>query len=225
MNTPSVPPVVPPLLRAIKASEPFETAVEKLCADASGATGVTGDTGAGDLFWSPQNQRSKLAIVLEPDVPTSRALEMVPLVMVALGDCLGVLVPPQVAVQFRSPLQIVVNAGVAGHIKAAIAPTANDDEVPKWLVLAVDVGLTRAADAPDPGLQPDITTLDEEGCENLDHIKFIETFARHFLSWLAIWHDDGFSQIARAWKFKAEDESDPDMKKIRAQVVVGKAVK
>jgi len=60
-------------------------------------------------------------------------------------------------------------------------------------------------------MQPDLTTLDEEGFENPDHIKFIETYARHFLSWLAVWNEDGFATIARSWKFKAENEMAPDM--------------
>ena len=198
---------MPPLLKAIKSTDPFETALHNLRA------GTTA-TGAGDLFWSPQQQVSKLAIVLEPDVPASQAMQMVPLAMVALGDCLGVLVPPQVAVQFRSPLQVIINGGVAGNVSAAMATTQSANQVPDWLVLGVEVGLARADDAPAPGLQPDLTTLDEEGCENPEPVRFIETYARHFLSWMAIWQDEGFAPIVRSWKFKAEDESEPDMGKL-----------
>jgi len=211
MSTNTVLPLVPPLLRAIEAPEPFETALLNLRA---GDAGI----GAGDLFWSPQKLVSNLAIVLEPDVSARDAMQMIPLAMVALGDCLGVLVPPQVAVQFRHPLQIVVNGGVAGNVTATMAPTQSEDEVPAWLVLGIETGLARADDALAPGLQPDLTTLDEEGSENLNHIKFIETYARHFLSWMAIWQEEGFAPIARSWKFKAEDESDPDMAKIHQAV-------
>ena len=206
-------PVVPPLLNAIRASDPFDTALQNL------TTGSAG-TGAGDLFWSSDNKVTNLAIVLEPDVSKRQALEMIPLAMVALGDCLGVLVPPQVAVQFRSPLQIVVNGGVAGVVTAAIDGNDTKETSPDWLLLGVEVGLARADDAPDPGLTPDQTTLDEEGCEALGHIKFIETYARHFLSWMAIWQDEGFTSVARSWKFKAEDESDPDMELIGQAVTV-----
>ncbi len=203
--------ILPPLLNAVISQQPFDQAIDQVRHRRAGA---------GDLFWSPDKLTSNMAIILEPEVAANQALEMVPLAMVALGDCLGVLVPPQVAVQFRYPLRVVVNAGVTGEISAAIAATGNDNDVPDWLVLGIKINLARADDAPDPGEQPDITTLDEEGCEDLTQTKFIETYARHFLSWIASWQDEGFLPIARSWKFKAEDQNDPDMAELRKAVAV-----
>ena len=193
-------PVLPPLLNAVQSESPFESAIRKV---------QLREAGAGDLFWSKNQKRVKLAIILEPDVSADQAVEMLPLTLVALGDCLGVLVPPQVGVQFRPPLQVTVNAGKVGGVSAAMSMTENNAGIPDWLVVGIDVGLSRQNDDPEPGLDPDITTLDEEGCDDLDRNKFIETFARHFLSWMAVWNDDGFLRVARSWKFKAEDESDP----------------
>ncbi len=195
-------PVLPPLLDAVLAKEPFKDAVEKLRA---------GKAGAGDVFFSNDIASARFAIILEPDVPASKALEMLPLAMVALGDCISVLVPPQVAVQFRPPLQVVVNKGIAGSIEAAISRTASDSNVPDWLVIGVETGLERSAGMPEPGEQPDITTLDEEGCTNLESQQFIETFARHFLTWLSIWQEDGFAPVLRSWKFMDEKNAEPDM--------------
>ena len=204
-------PIVPPLLAAIMAPEPFDAAIQAVRA---------GRAGAGDFFWSPDAEQASLAIVLEPEVDAGVAAQMAPLAMVALGDTLGVLTPPQVGVQFREPFEILVNAGVAGRARAAMARTGKAENVPDWLVIGVETGLARPAGAPEPGLEPDITTLDEEGCGGLSHITFIETFARHFLSWMAVWNDDGFAPVARSWKFRAEDECEPDMEKIRAAFVI-----
>ena len=192
--------ILPPLLNAVQSEAPFESAIKNV---------QMRKTGAGDLLWSKDQRRVKFAIILEPDVSTEKAVEMLPLTLVALGDCLGVLVPPQVGVQFRPPLQATVNAGIVGSVKAAMAETDISSDIPDWLVVGIEVGLARQNGDAEPGLDPDITTLDEEGCEDLDRNKFIETFARHFLSWMAIWNDDGFAPVARSWKFKAEDESDP----------------
>lgn len=193
-------PILPPLLNAVQSEAPFESAINNV---------QIRKAGAGDLLWSKDQKRVKFAIILEPDVSTEKAVEMLPLTLVALGDCLGVVVPPQVGVQFRPPLQATVNAGIVGGVEAAMAETKSVSDIPDWLVVGIEVGLARQNDDAEPGLDPDITTLDEEGCEDLDRNKFIETFARHFLSWMAIWDDDGFAPIARSWKFKAEDESDP----------------
>ena len=195
-------PILPPLLNGTCTDEPFATAIERVRWRKSGA---------GDLFWSKREDIATLAIILEPEVSHTRSLEMLTLAMVALSDCLAVLLPPQVAVQFRNCNEITVNGGVAGNIKAAIAMTETETDIPDWIVLEITVGLIRRDGEPEPGTQPDITTLDEEGCEDCSLNRFIETFSRHFLSWLISWNDDGFTNVSRAWKFKAEDKSDPDL--------------
>lgn len=202
--------ILPPLLNGIRAQDPFDFAVKQV---------RQRKAGAGDLYWSHKQDDVDLAIVLEPDVACSRAMEMVPLVMVALSDCLAVLLPPQVAVQFRQSKSIIVNGGIVGGIKSAMAKTENQTDVPDWLVLSVTVGLSRTDTSNEPGLNPDVTTLDEEGWEQVSQSKFTETFARHFLSWLAVWKDDGFKPVARAWKFKAEEETEPEMTKIRKDML------
>ncbi len=194
---------LPPMLNPIEAVEPFETAIDQVRQRQSGA---------GDVFWSPASPtEANFAIVLEPDVGHETAIEMVPLTLVALSDCLAILLPPQVAVQFRAGQFVTVNAGVAGGVSAAMAKPGAGSEVPDWLVVSVRLGLQRDDDAGDPGLQPDITTLDEEGWEQPGSDKVIETFSRHFLSWMTAWSDDGFKPIVRAWKFKDENEAEPDM--------------
>src|SRR5439155_633838 len=58
--------------------------------------------GAGDVVWSRNTGRAEFAVVLEPEVGLERALQMGPLLMVALGDCLGSLCPPPVAIAYGS---------------------------------------------------------------------------------------------------------------------------
>jgi BirA family biotin operon repressor/biotin-[acetyl-CoA-carboxylase] ligase len=196
--------ILPPLLNAICCEQPFQTAIEQV---------RQRKAGAGDLFWSRDQAIANIAIVLEPEVTRDRVIEMLPLTLVALSDCLAVLLPPQVGVGFRDCFHLVVNGGVAGTIRAAISKIDSNTDIPDWLVLELKVGLERTDTDEEPGLQPDITTMDEEGWEDISLNKFIETFARHFLSWLVAWQDDGFGKIARAWKFKSEDKKDPDIMK------------
>lgn len=197
---------LPPLLNAICSPEPFQSAIKQVRAR---------QAGAGDLFWADDTYTAKVAIVLEPEVAHHRVLEMLPLAQVALSDCLAVLLPPQVAVEFRDIGKLVVNGGVVGDIQAAVSATSAESEIPDWLVLAASVGLRRRSNEDEPGQQPDITTLDEEGWEETNLGQFIETFARHLLSWTVAWSDDGFDNVARAWKFKSEDKADPDLAKFK----------
>ena len=203
--------ILPPLLNAICSDQPFEAAIEQVRRRKSGA---------GDLFWCDEEKTGRLAIVLEPEVARGQALEMLPLAMVALSDCLAVLLPPQVGVGFRGHNNLVVNDGVAGGLRAAISKTGESSDVPDWLVLGIEIGLCRSISDVEPGLDPDVTTMDEEGWEDVNHHEFVETYARHFLSWLAVWTDDGFSTIARAWKFKAENRENPPMKEFKNYTIV-----
>ena len=107
--------------------------------------------GAGDVVWSRNTGRAEFAVVLEPDVALERALQMGPLLMVALGDCLGSLCPPKVAIQYRWPGGILLNGAPAGEVRLAAArvPVA---EIPAWLV--VGAGLDIAAPRLSPGRGP-----------------------------------------------------------------------
>ncbi|VAV89441.1 hypothetical protein MNBD_ALPHA08-2535 [hydrothermal vent metagenome] len=202
---------LPPLLNAIKVSKPFETSVDRVRERKSGA---------GDLFWANSQCQADFAVVLEPDVSRQSAVEMIPLVLVALADCLAALLPPQVAIQFRDNQHVIVNGGVAGGLNVAMAKQRQGSDIPDWLVLSIKLDLRRSDDAVDPGLAPDVTTLDEEGWEAPDLQELIETFARHFLSWMAAWDDEGFKPVARAWKLKAESEIEPDLNAISENVIM-----
>ncbi len=188
-------PTFPPLMSGVGVSapdQPFAFAVR-------GAR--DGSLGAGHVVWARNTSVVDWAIVLEPDVPLGRALQMVPLAMVAAGDCIGVLTPPQVGLMYQWPDTIMVNGGAAGHVEVA-ASTMDLEVVPDWLVVRLHVQLKRDARV-EPGERPGVTSLDEEGCPDLTRSSMIESYSRHFLTWLNTWNDDGFHPIHSAWLFRA----------------------
>lgn len=188
-------PTFPPMMNGIGVSapdHPFMHAVD-------GAR--NGTLEAGDVIWARNMSAMTWAIVLEPEVALAKALQMVPLALVAAGDCIGALTPPQVGLMFRWPNLISVNGGTAGHVEVA-ASTLDVTAVPDWIVVCVHVRLRRD-DQFEPGEQPDITSLDEEGCPDLTRSGMIESYSRHFLTWLNTWTDDGFHPIHSAWLYRA----------------------
>ncbi len=158
--------------------------------------------GAGDVLWSKRQDVADLAIVLEPEIPFENAVQMIPLTMVACGDCLGVVTPPQVGVSFHWPNAIKVNDGLVGHVRG-ISSTQTPGAVPDWLILGLSVRLRHNRKNFEPGDDPAITALSEEGCEDLTRSQFIESFTRHFLTWINQWNDDGFKPVHAAWLFRA----------------------
>ena len=129
--------------------------------------------GAGDVLWDDNPARVELAIVLEPEVPRVDAAQMLPLAMAAAGDCIGVLSPPQVGVMFRWPGGLLVNGALAGRV-TLISDDCNGDAIPEWMVVGLNVRLRHDGDDVEPGHHRDITSLAEEGCDELTNVQLIE---------------------------------------------------
>lgn len=211
-------PTFPPLLagHAVAGAEsPFEAACE-------GA--MKGELGAGDVVWSRNTSGVRMAIVLEPEVGMARAVQMLPLAMVALGDCLGALTPPQVGVGFIWPNVVCINGAPAAAFRAAAAATARDDEVPDWLVVGLELRHMREPGDPEPGETPDITWLAEEGGGELTRTEIIESYSRHFLTWINSWSDDGFRPVHASWLFRSEQRDKEIALTLRGKTHRGKFV-
>ncbi|MGE0847491.1 MAG: biotin/lipoate--protein ligase family protein [Flavobacteriaceae bacterium] len=192
-------PVLPPLLEGhpVKApADPFTHAVEGARA---------GRLGGGDFVWARRVDRCQAAIVLEPEVPAARAAEMLYVAAVAFGDSFGAVAPPEIALTFDWPAAIRVNGGRVGGLSIAAAPVASDAEAPDWMVVGIDIVIREADPDPDPGLTPDVTTLEEEGCGDMDRTAMIESWSRHLLTWILTWEEDGFASVHTNWLGRLQD--------------------
>ena len=161
--------------------------------------------GAGDVVWSRNTGRAEFAVVLEPDVALERALQMGPLLMVALGDCLGSLCPPKVAVQYRWPGGILLNGALAGEVRLAAArvPAA---EIPAWLVVGAELDIA----APREDRQDwSKTSLSEEAGPDITRTDILQSLAAHFLTRLHTWQEEGFRPVHDEWLFRAEGREAP----------------
>jgi len=166
-----------------------------------------GSLGAGDILWGSDPSLVEVAIVLEPDVAFNKAAQMLPLAMVAAGDCIGAIAPPQVGVMFRWPGYVSVNGapvGTVGVVMDSDTLDANGLHAPSWLIVNLLLRMHLPQPEHEPGQTPGMTALAEEGCEDLSHLDVIGSFARHFLTWLNIWQDGGFRPIHVAWMQRAD---------------------
>ena len=177
--------------------------------EAAVAAAAGGELGAGDALWNDDPARIELAIILEPEVPLQQAIQLLPLTMCAVGDCIGAMAPPQVGVMFRWPNTILVNGGDAGRVELVVSGD-QPAGVPDWMIAFVSMRFRHEADGTEPGnLSGDVTALAEEGCEELTTIQIMESCARHFLTWLNIWQDDGFKPVHLNWLERVEGRGEP----------------
>lgn len=157
-----------------------------------------GELGAGDLLWLQDAAQVELAIVLEPDDTLSKAIQMLPLAVAAAGDCLATLTPPQVGLHFRWPGTLLLNGAATGECTLSVPAGSTPDHVPKWMIAHLSLRFA-FDDTVEPGTTPGITSLVEEGIEELSTVDVIESYSRHFLSLLDTWNNEGFSEIAQNW--------------------------
>jgi biotin-(acetyl-CoA carboxylase) ligase len=159
---------------------------------------------AGTLLWSIGQDACECAVVLAPEQSLEASLPVALVALLGLGDALGSLAPPVVAVTFGWPDRIEVNGGVIGGVRMAHAPTRTPTDVPDWLVVGFGVALRAPwADGGEPGDDLRRTTLAEEGCGDVQTVDLLEAFARHFLAWIHRWQEDGVGPVQQAWLARA----------------------
>lgn len=184
MEDPRLPPVFRPV--PLATGTPLHAAMERAEHGAE----------AGTLVWTPAPDRLDCAVVIEPDLPLERTRPAVLVALLALADALVSAGPPRADVRAVWPDRITVNGAVAGGVRFA-APM--DGGIPAWAVVAVFVDVLGDPDDDSPGRHPDRTALREEGFGEVDAATLLEGFARHLLSWMDAWENDGFTRVREAW--------------------------
>lgn len=191
-------PTFPPLLKGEEAPrQPFAKAI---------ALASLG-TDAGRIVWTRNAAALDAAVVLAPEEPLEQALPVVFAVALGLGDALGALAPPEVAVHYVWPGGFKVNGADCGRMRAA-ASTADPQAVPDWLVVGVEMPFLPPPDS-EPGERPDQTALLLEGCADVTPLRLLESWSRHMLVWINRWMDDGLEPLHAAWRGRAWGIGEP----------------
>ncbi len=190
------PPLFPPLLSGREArggADPLVVAAREAASVAD----------PGTVAFAAPGDRLRLAIALAPEVALDRAVQIGHALMIAAGDSVGALAPPEIAVQYRWPTTLLINGAVAGRVRLA-ASGAEPAAVPEWLVVGLDLALSMDRGGAEPGERPEETALYEEGSGAIPPSRLLESMTRHFLAWLHRWEEDGFRPLHDAWCARAE---------------------
>ena len=162
------------------------------------AGAASGELGAGDLVWSEETNRLRFALVCEPDVPRDRCIEILFVTMVAAGDAIGALVPPEISVTYQWPSVLLMNDARFGFADLVISDEETDG-IPDWMAVSLDVQMMPDFVDPNPGETADITTMWDEGCGDVTRNELLESIARHTVALIHTWSEDGFSPIHQQW--------------------------
>jgi biotin-(acetyl-CoA carboxylase) ligase len=162
------------------------------------AASVAPREGAGTLVYVGRFDLAEFAVVLEPDEPLANARRAFYAGMAALADALTAHAQPETAITIDWPDSIAVNHGLVGGGRLAWPKGMGEDEMPQWLVFGAMIR-TVSMTGTDPGLNPLVTALDEEGFTDAMSDQVVESFARHFMVAIDAWQEHGFGAVARSY--------------------------
>lgn len=152
--------------------------------------------GAGALVHVGRFDLAEFALVLEPEEPLRRARRAFYAGMVALADALSAVAQPETAIEIVWPDAILVNGGLVGGGRLAWPHDAPEDEVPSWLVFGAMIR-TASMTGAEPGVNPNVTALEEEGFIDFTAGNVIESFARNFMVAIDAWQESGFGAVMK----------------------------
>ena len=186
-------PQLPPLLSAVALPSGQDVF--------SKAIAVASSSEAGTVFYSEEVDKAEFFVRLAPEVPLSIAGQMLFAMMIGLGDSIGALAPPEVAVSYQLPGYILLN-WEGGNGAFAADPAASLDDVPDWLIVGAEVSIREKNPSSENWVLRngvEYTNLAEEGGGFISRTRLIESCCRHFLVWVNRWQDDGFRPLFDSW--------------------------
>jgi len=159
------------------------------------AGAAKGKYGAGDVLWLRNNDTLDYAIVLEPEVDRIKALEMIFVQMVALGDAIGAIAPPEIGITYHWPNRVLANGAEIGAVNAILSDHEDAHGAPDFMIISTHIQVRPKIGNLNPGLDQSRTTLWDEGCGELDAMQVLDSSARHFMNWVHTWEEDGFQPV------------------------------
>jgi hypothetical protein len=187
------------LARGLDLPPPFRLVTLREVGDAfAHATAIAARDGAGALVHVGRFDLAEFAVVLEPAEPLRTARRAFYTGMCALGDALAAHAPPEKPISFDWPDAIRVDGGLVGGGRLAWPAPAGENEPPAWLVFGAMIRLVAIGEG-EPGLRPLDAALADEGFDDLDGGRLVESFARHLMAAFDRCEEKGFGDVARSY--------------------------
>ncbi len=170
------------------------------------AISIAPEQGAGTLVYVGRFDLAEFAVVLEPEEPLAQARRAFYAGMVALADALAAHAQPETAIAISWPDSLFVNQGLVGGGRLAWPQGISEVATPPWLVFGAMIR-TVSMTGVEPGLNPLVTALEEEGFTEVLSTQLVESFARHFMVAIDCWHEGGFPAVAKSYLARLPIES------------------
>jgi BirA family biotin operon repressor/biotin-[acetyl-CoA-carboxylase] ligase len=175
----------------------------------------SGGRGRRGRSWASPRGNLYLSVVLRPEGPLSEAAQLGFVAALAVVDALGSVMPPMTEVRLKWPNDVLVGGRkVAGLLLESVT---DQDGGLDALILGVGVNLDSAPE----GTAYPATCLAAEGGRDVGVADLLQAWARHFLTRVNRWTDEGFAPIRTAWLNRAKGQGEPIEVRLPERTVTG----
>jgi len=164
-----------------------------------------GELGAGTLLYGVRGHTLSIAVVLEPEEPLQSARHAFFIAMVAMRDALASHCPPERDIRFAWPDTILYDGARLGGGRLAWPESGQEDAIPDWLVVGIDLIRTR------PRLSANQAFMDSISLREEDYIydsELIESFSRHLMRLVSLHEAGERNEIIEAYIHRLADGVD-----------------
>ncbi len=195
-------PMFPPLLKGHSLGK-TDDLISKVIAKASLGS-------IAEVFYNDSEDYLNFAITLAPEVNLLKASQMHHALMIAIGDSIGSLAPPEVAVTYKFPGFLLLNKGISGFVRLSYDPSNSEKKTsnPDWLIVEANLRLKANFDKMPIEFRMKNTSFLEEGAGFISKTRLIESICKHFLVWINKWEGEGFKPLHNIWSLRHGKEED-----------------
>lgn len=179
------------------------------------AKSQTAGRGRRGRTWISPTGNLYCSLVLRPEVPAARGVELGFAAALAIYDAIAGVAPPGMQVHAKWPNDILIHDKKAAGI--LLESESASDRPPAWIVLGVGVNV---ANYPEKMEFP-ATSLIAEGCAGIDAVTMLEGFARHFMVWAGRWRDDGFRPLLDSYRWRVKGIGEAVTVRLERETVTG----
>jgi biotin-(acetyl-CoA carboxylase) ligase len=160
------------------------------------AIAIAAERGGGTFVYVGRFDLAEFAVVLEPEEPLAQARRGFYACMTGLAEALIANAEPETNITIGWPDSISVNGGLVGGGRLAWPAGTREDAPPDWMVFGAMIRTATLTET-EPGLNPLVTTLSDEGFSALAPNLLMESFARNLMVALDAWQESGFGTVAK----------------------------
>jgi BirA family transcriptional regulator, biotin operon repressor / biotin---[acetyl-CoA-carboxylase] ligase len=177
----------------------------------------TAGRGRRGSLWASPRGNLYASLLLRPDAPARRALQLGFVAAVALGDALSTTVPGLSGLSYKWPNDVLLGGRkLAGILLEA---ESGGGEGLAFLVVGFGVNLVSS---PQEAEFP-ATSLAEQQLGPIAPGAVLEAFAWRFRDWAQRWREEGFAPVRAAWRARAAMLGEPIRVRLGSVTLYGRA--